>query len=252
MSNPNPYDPAPRAAARTPAWMWITGAVVIAFVSAGIASAITARSVSNANTAAAPQQVATAAAPAPVAPAPEVQPAAQPATPAPVAAVEPEPAPAPVKAAAPAPARHVTRAPQHQAPVQVAQNGEPAAPPSYNPPPQPVVQAPPVCNYCGTVESVQAVKQQAEGSGGGAVAGGLLGGVVGHQMGNGRGRDAMTVIGAIGGALAGNAVEKNVRAETVYTLRVRMDDGSYRTVTQKTPIAAGARVTLDNLGAHPA
>jgi outer membrane lipoprotein SlyB len=62
----------------------------------------------------------------------------------------------------------------------------------------------------------------------------------------------MTVIGAIGGALAGNAVEKNVRAETVYTLRVRMDDGSYRTVTQKTPIAAGARVTLDNLGAHPA
>ena len=66
-----------------------------------------------------------------------------------------------------------------------------------------------------------------------------------HQMGGGRGKDALTVLGAVGGAVAGHEIEKNVRAETVYSVKVRMDDGTLRTLTRKEPIAVGARVRVD-------
>lgn len=106
--------------------------------------------------------------------------------------------------------------------------------------------AAPVCATCGVVESVQAVKQKGDGTGVGAVGGAVVGGVVGHQMGGGRGKDALTVLGAVGGAVAGHEIEKNVRAETVYTVRVRMDDGSVRTLTRKEPATVGARVRIEN------
>ena len=72
--------------------------------------------------------------------------------------------------------------------------------------------------------------------------GGVLGGVVGHQAGGGSGKTALTVLGAIGGGLAGHEVEKRVRSETVYDVHVRMEDGSTRTfrmigVRQATPAA---------------
>jgi outer membrane lipoprotein SlyB len=73
----------------------------------------------------------------------------------------------------------------------------------------------------------------------------VLGGLLGHQIGKGHGRDAMTVVGAVGGGLAGHEVEKRVRAETVYEVRVRMDDGRLRTLTQKSAPRPGARVTVD-------
>lgn len=112
---------------------------------------------------------------------------------------------------------------------------------------QPVQQAQPVpvCDYCGTVDSVRAVQQEGQGSGVGAVAGGVLGGVVGNQMGKGSGKTAMTILGAIGGGVAGNEVEKRQKAETVYDVTVRMDDGSVRTFRQKTAPATGSRVEVD-------
>ena len=57
----------------------------------------------------------------------------------------------------------------------------------------------------------------------------------------------MTVLGAVGGALAGNQVEKQVRATTVYHVDVRMDDGSTRTLTYPTVpgVAAGTKVQVD-------
>ena len=61
---------------------------------------------------------------------------------------------------------------------------------------------------------------------GGAAAGGLLG----NQFGNGNGRTAMTIIGALGGGLAGK-VEKQVRAETDYQVQVQMESGATRTFT---------------------
>ena len=103
-----------------------------------------------------------------------------------------------------------------------------------------------VCKGCGVVESVTAVKKKGQGTGAGAVVGGVLGGVVGHQMGGGTGRDAMTVIGAIGGGVAGNEVEKRARAETVYQVQLRMDDGSKRTLTlPNAPVAKGDRVAVE-------
>jgi outer membrane lipoprotein SlyB len=102
-----------------------------------------------------------------------------------------------------------------------------------------------VCATCGTIEGVRAVEQKGKGTGVGAVAGGVAGAAVGNQFGHGNGKAAMTILGAIGGGLAGNEVEKRVRSETVYEVRVRMDDGSMRTFTQKTAPTPGARVTVD-------
>jgi outer membrane lipoprotein SlyB len=112
---------------------------------------------------------------------------------------------------------------------------------------QPVAKPAPVaCNSCGVVDSVVAVQRKGEGSGAGAVVGGVLGGVVGNQMGGGSGKTAMTVLGAIGGGVAGNEVEKRAKAETVYQVRVRMDDGSKRTVTLgSAAFKSGDRVAVD-------
>lgn len=109
-----------------------------------------------------------------------------------------------------------------------------------------------VCAHCGVVESVQAVTVKGKGTGVGAVAGGALGAVVGNQFGHGNGRAAMTVLGAIGGGMAGNEVEKRSKAETYYDVRIRMDDGTVRTVRQKSAPATGSRVTVDNGVVHAA
>lgn len=88
------------------------------------------------------------------------------------------------------------------------------------------------CAECGVVESVREIEKAGEASGLGAVAGGVVGGVVGNQVGGGRGRDAMTVIGAVGGAVAGNQIEKKAKATKVYEVTIRFEDGSVRTVTE--------------------
>jgi outer membrane lipoprotein SlyB len=54
-----------------------------------------------------------------------------------------------------------------------------------------------------------------------------------------------TVLGAVGGGVAGNEVEKRSRATTVYQVRVRMDDGTVRTVTQATAPTVGQNVTVE-------
>lgn len=102
-----------------------------------------------------------------------------------------------------------------------------------------------VCATCGVVESVREVKVKGEGTGLGAIAGGVLGGAVGNQVGGGNGRKAMTVIGAVGGGLAGHEIEKRARAETFYDVTVRMDDGSVKTLRKKSAPAAGSRVTVE-------
>jgi outer membrane lipoprotein SlyB len=110
----------------------------------------------------------------------------------------------------------------------------------------------PVCHTCGVVESVVAVQRpgQAQGIAGtpvtpGTVIGGVVGGLLGNQIGHGNGRAAATVLGAAGGAYAGNVIEKNVTKVTVYQMRIRMNDGTVRTVEQGNAVAAGSRVVLD-------
>jgi outer membrane lipoprotein SlyB len=88
------------------------------------------------------------------------------------------------------------------------------------------------CSNCGVVESIRLVHHEGRSSGLGAVAGGVTGGLVGNQIGRGRGNALMTIIGAGGGALAGNAVEKNMKSTSAYVSKIRMEDGTYRSVTQ--------------------
>ena len=120
------------------------------------------------------------------------------------------------------------------------------APVAHRPAVEPVREArATVCRDCGVVESVVPLRSEGQGTGLGAVGGGVLGAVVGNQMGGGNGKKAMAVLGAIGGGFAGNEVEKRVRSTTVYEVRVRMEDGSRRTLRQEQPPAVGTRLVLD-------
>ena len=106
------------------------------------------------------------------------------------------------------------------------------------PPPAPVAAvAPPEparnwCDNCGNVESIRQISARAQGSGLGAGAGAVLGGLLGNQVGGGHGRQLATVAGAVGGAVVGNQVEGNMNAHHSYEIRVRLDNGKYRTFHQ--------------------
>lgn len=104
------------------------------------------------------------------------------------------------------------------------------------------------CASCGTVEAIRAVELKGDASGLGAVAGGVTGAVVGNQIGRGHGNTAMTILGAAGGALAGNEIEKNVKKRYSYRVTVRMDDGTFRTVSQSSSpaVTVGERVRIAN------
>jgi outer membrane lipoprotein SlyB len=76
----------------------------------------------------------------------------------------------------------------------------------------------------------------------------VLGAVVGNQVGKGSGRTAATVLGAVGGGYVGHTVEQRTRTQTVYEVRVRMDDGSVRRFTRAQPVPEGAPVRLQGKG----
>ena len=100
-------------------------------------------------------------------------------------------------------------------------------------PPAPVVAA--ICRECAVIEEVREVEKAGQASGAGAVGGAVVGGVLGHQMGGGRGKDVATVLGVLGGGLAGNAIEKNAKKTVEYQIVVRYEDGSKGLFTQATP-----------------
>lgn len=104
------------------------------------------------------------------------------------------------------------------------------------------------CHACGSVESINQIESKGQGSGIGAVAGGIAGALLGNTMGAGNGRTAMTLLGAGGGAYAGNEIEKNTKKSTSYRIRVRLENGELRTVYQRTPpaVAVGDRVKVVN------
>ena len=53
------------------------------------------------------------------------------------------------------------------------------------------------------------------------------------------------MLGAIGGGLAGHAVEKRARSVTHYEVRVRMDNGNLRTFERSEAMPVGTPVTVD-------
>jgi outer membrane lipoprotein SlyB len=108
------------------------------------------------------------------------------------------------------------------------------------------------CESCGFVVSNRTYEAEPQrASGVGAVGGAVLGGLLGNQVGSGRGRTLATVAGAVGGAYGGNRVERNMHRQTVTEVRVKMNDGSYRTVTEqggaRYPNGTKVRVEGDHL-----
>lgn len=110
----------------------------------------------------------------------------------------------------------------------------------------------------GVVQAIELVQQgntASSGIGGsgigiGAIAGAVVGGVLGNQVGSGTGQTVATVAGAAGGAYVGNEIEKRQQQKTAdaYKVTVRMDSGSYQTVTQagNAGLRVGDRVRIDN------
>jgi outer membrane lipoprotein SlyB len=103
-----------------------------------------------------------------------------------------------------------------------------------------------MCASCGTVASIHTVLIKGDATGLGAVAGGVTGALVGNQIGRGSGNTAMTILGAAGGAFAGNEIEKNAKEHYSYRVTVHMDDGSIRTLPQSTApaVRVGERVRV--------
>jgi outer membrane lipoprotein SlyB len=111
----------------------------------------------------------------------------------------------------------------------------------------------------GVVQSIEHVQQGNTGNTGiggsgigiGTIAGAVVGGIVGNQVGSGRGNTAATVIGAAGGAYVGHEIDKRQQqpqTADLYRFSIRMDSGSYQTLTQNTvaDLRVGDRVHIDN------
>jgi outer membrane lipoprotein SlyB len=94
------------------------------------------------------------------------------------------------------------------------------------------------CALCGTVESIRTVEVRDEAGGAGAPGG------AGDQT-VGTGGTAVTLLGA-GGAIAGSEIEKNIKMRYAYRVTVRMDDGSFRTISLSSPpaFAVGDKVRV--------
>lgn len=95
------------------------------------------------------------------------------------------------------------------------------------------------------------VQEPARASGAGVVIGGIAGGVLGSQVGQGSGRDIATIAGIAGGALAGNAIEKNSQAQQIrdiYRVSVQIDNGTTRAydVASVGDLRSGDRVRIEN------
>ena len=134
--------------------------------------------------------------------------------------------------------------PVHYAPPPVHHEGARDYPPQQ-------VAAAPVCTTCGVIDGYSIVKVQGQNNGVGAVAGGLGGALVGSQIAGRHDRTLGGVIGAVGGGLLGNAIETHQRTITEYDVRVRMADGSIRTVRQSTVPNVGQRVNIEGHTLHP-
>lgn len=94
------------------------------------------------------------------------------------------------------------------------------------------------CYDCGTVTRIDTRSRGGTAPNAtGAVLGGIVGAVAAREIAGrntdseGR-RNTATAAGAVGGAVAGNAIQNRVQAQAVYDVHIRMDDGRMNVVTQ--------------------
>jgi outer membrane lipoprotein SlyB len=105
------------------------------------------------------------------------------------------------------------------------------------------------CSNCGAVESVNVVEVKSDSPNIlGTIAGGLLGGAAGHQVGGGSGKDLATILGAVGGAYAGNRVQNNMGKTKVFRVTVRLEGGNTQDFdyADDPAVPIGTRVRVEN------
>jgi len=104
-----------------------------------------------------------------------------------------------------------------------------------------------VCPECGTVTGIREIEKPRK-IGAGTAAGAAIGGLLGYAVGGNRHRTAGTVVGAAGGAVAGNVIENKAGEGKTYEIGVSFDDGSSRSFRQDSHPAwhQGSRVRLVN------
>lgn len=95
------------------------------------------------------------------------------------------------------------------------------------------------CSNCGVIDAIRTIQMDGNAHGVGSVPSGNLGG----------NSDAMTLMERVGGAFAGRPKEKTEKTadrHTIYRVTVRMDDGSFRTVSQShaPSMAVGGKVRI--------
>lgn len=83
-----------------------------------------------------------------------------------------------------------------------------------------------------TVLSIRPVVVEGSQSGGGAAAGGIIGGVAGSSVGGYRENIVVGVLGAVGGALAGNALERAGTREKAVEIMLQMANGERKAIVQ--------------------
>lgn len=124
--------------------------------------------------------------------------------------------------------------------------GKKSAAPVAAPVSAPVAKAP-ACPECGTVTGIREIDKPRK-IGAGTAAGAAIGGLLGYAVGGNRHRTAGTVVGAAGGAVAGNIIENKAGEGKTYDIGVLFDDGSSRSIHQDSHPAwhQGSRVKLVN------
>lgn len=100
---------------------------------------------------------------------------------------------------------------------------------------------------CGVVISVSKVEVDDDSSNVlGTIAGGVIGGIIGNQVGGGSGKEIARVVGALGGAYAGNRIQDSRSKTTVYRVAVQLDSGATKNFDHAVDpiLPVGARVKI--------
>ena len=105
----------------------------------------------------------------------------------------------------------------------------------------------PACPQCGTVTGIREIEKPRK-YGAGTATGAVIGGVLGYAVGGPHNRTAGTVVGAAGGAVAGNVIENRAGENRTFEIGVLFDDGSSRAFHQDSHPgwSQGSRVKLVN------
>jgi outer membrane lipoprotein SlyB len=98
----------------------------------------------------------------------------------------------------------------------------------------------------GTVISLHSVTLAGSQTGIGVLGGGAAGAALGHEIGGGHGQQLATIVGALAGALGGQALEGAASGEQGELVTVKLDSGQVLAITQAadTPLRVGERVQV--------